>query len=141
MRDAVASFGTDSARIFVECAEQPVDVSIDMQRFAHVLDNLVSNALKYSSDVVTLRVFGDHRDALLTVTDRGCGIPAAEVDSLFSRFRRPSNARDLGISGSGVGLYVSRKIIDVHGGAISVASVEGEGSTFTVRLPLLLTAN
>lgn len=141
VQDAVARFGTDAARIVVEVADQSVEVAIDPQRFAHVLDNLVSNGLKYSSDIVTLRVFRDHADALVTISDRGIGIPASEIDTLFTRFRRASNARDRGISGTGVGLYVSRKIVDVHGGAISVASVENEGSTFTVRLPATVSSN
>jgi hypothetical protein len=68
--------------------------------------------------------------------DRGIGIPKDELAQVFTRFGRATNARRKGISGSGVGLYVSRKIVDVHGGSIAVASTEGRGSTFTISLPL-----
>jgi signal transduction histidine kinase len=62
------------------------------------------------------------------------------LGTIFSRFGRASNARRKGISGSGVGLYVSRKIVETHGGSIAVQSSEGQGSTFTVTLPLSRTA-
>ncbi len=74
--------------------------------------------------------------AIIEVSDRGIGIPEGELASLFTRFGRASNARDKGITGSGIGLYVARKIVDVHRGSISVRSKENEGSTFIVTLPL-----
>jgi signal transduction histidine kinase len=101
-----------------------------------VLDNLLMNALKYSQDEVLVRVTRSEGNATIAITDRGIGIPPAELGTVFSRFGRASNARRKGISGSGVGLYVSRKIVEVHGGSIAVQSAEGEGSTFTVTLPL-----
>jgi signal transduction histidine kinase len=100
------------------------------------MDNLISNALKYSEGSVTIAVTqGDDR-AIIEVTDQGIGIPEGELPSLFTRFGRASNARRKGISGSGIGLYVARKIVEVHRGTISVRSKENEGTTFIVALPL-----
>jgi signal transduction histidine kinase len=101
-----------------------------------VLDNLLMNALKYSQDEVIVKLSAGEANASIAVSDRGIGIPAPELGTVFARFGRASNARRKGISGSGVGLYVSRKIAEVHGGSIAVQSKEGEGSTFTVTLPL-----
>jgi hypothetical protein len=72
---------------------------------------------------------------VISVHDRGIGIPNEELTSLFTRFGRASNARNKGISGSGIGLYVARKIVEVHQGSIVVESRENEGSTFRVTLP------
>ena len=85
---------------------------------------------------MTVRVRADEHRGFIEVSDRGIGIPEGELASLFTRFGRASNARDKGISGSGIGLYVARKIVDVHRGSVSVRSKENEGSTFVVSLPL-----
>jgi signal transduction histidine kinase len=123
-------------RIRFEAPSKPVPVSLDPGRFNHVLDNLLMNALKYSDGEVLVRVTEGDENASIAVIDRGIGIPKEELAQVFTRFGRGSNARRKGISGSGVGLYVSRKIVDVHGGSIAVASTEGRGSTFTITLPL-----
>ena len=123
-------------RIRFESPARPVPVSLDPGRFNHVLDNLLMNALKYSDGEVLVRVSHGEENASIAVTDRGIGIPKEELGEVFTRFGRASNARRKGVSGSGVGLYVSRKIVEVHGGSISVASAEGRGSTFTISLPL-----
>ncbi len=111
-------------------------VDLDANRFRHVIDNLVGNALKYSEGSVKIVLRRDGEQAEIDVQDRGIGIPQEELATLFTRFGRASNARRLGIAGSGVGLYISKKIVDAHRGGISVRSIEHEGSTFTVTLPL-----
>lgn len=131
--DAIAP---NNPRLIIEVPEEPVAVELDPQRFRHVIDNLVSNALKYSDGQVTVHVRRDGDRAIIDVSDQGIGIPPDELAALFTRFGRASNARRKGISGSGIGLYVSRKIVDVHRGSISVRSKENEGSTFTVTLPI-----
>ena len=123
-------------RIRFEAPDQPVPVSLDPARFNYVLDNLLMNALKYSEGEVLVRISRGDENASIAVTDRGIGIPKNELAQVFTRFGRASNARRKGVSGSGVGLYVSRKIVEVHGGSISVASAERRGSTFTISLPL-----
>lgn len=125
-----------SARVVLDLSKMRIDVELDPNRFRHVIDNLVANALKYSEGQVTVRVRGEDGHARIEIEDLGIGIPADDLPTLFTRFGRASNARRHGIAGSGVGLYVSKKIVDAHRGAISVRSIENEGSTFTITLPV-----
>lgn len=134
--ESVKAHNRGHARIRVVASDEPIMVSLDSARFNHVLDNLLMNALKYSQDEVLVRLSRGESNATIAISDRGIGIPPAELGAVFARFGRASNARRKGISGTGVGLYVSRKIVEVHGGSIAVQSTEGEGSTFTVTLPL-----
>ncbi len=105
----------------------------------YALENLVQNAIKYSRPggevTVGLRVEGDE-EAVLTVEDRGIGIPAEFLDRVLDEFVRAPNARKHASEGTGLGLSIVREVVEAHGGRITVASVEGEGSTFTVTLPL-----
>ncbi len=126
----------NNPRLHIDAGTDRLAVELDPNRFRHVMDNLVSNALKYSTERVDVKVRRERDRALIEVSDRGIGIPEGELSMLFSRFGRASNARDKGFSGSGIGLYVARKIVEVHGGSISVDSKENEGSTFVVTLPI-----
>ena len=83
-----------------------------------------------------VRVQRDGGWAGIDVTDRGIGIPTADQRRIFERFQRASNVRDKKISGTGIGLTYAQEMVKLHGGTISVDSREGQGSTFTVRLPL-----
>lgn len=112
----------------------------DAVRLRRVIDNLVSNAIKYSpngGDVLICieESTTEHgRFAVLRVTDHGVGIPAGDLPHVFERFRRGGNVGF--IHGTGIGLGIAQSIVHQHGGSIDVESVEGRGSTFTVRLPL-----
>jgi len=125
-----------NVRIAFTAPEEETRVSIDRTRLKHVIDNVISNALKYSTAEVQVDVSRSDREAIVRVVDHGIGIPEADLERIFVRFGRGTNARARGIAGTGVGLYVARKIIDVHGGRISVTSRENEGSTFEIVLPL-----
>jgi signal transduction histidine kinase len=108
----------------------------DVGRLERVLDNLLSNAIKFSPNGGEIRVTvtstGTH--GRLSVTDAGLGIPAADLPGIFERFRRGSNVGP--VTGTGLGLAGSREVMQQMGGDIEVESVEGEGSTFTVVIPL-----
>jgi PAS domain S-box-containing protein len=112
----------------------------DGPRLERVLGNLLGNAVKYSprGGEITVRVAreerGDDDIAILSVEDRGVGIPAADRDLIFERFGRAGNVATF--AGSGIGLAGARRIVELHGGTISVTSTEGAGSTFTVQLPV-----
>ncbi len=125
----------EGRRLVVSAPAAPVLVSFDRARLRHVFDNVVGNALKYSSGKVEVRVSPAPGEVSIAVADRGIGIPASEMEQVFARYGRATNARSGGFSGSGVGLYIAKKIVDVHGGRLDVASIENEGSTFTVVLP------
>lgn len=118
--------------------QEPLVFQGDELRLEQVLQNLIQNAIKYSpgGGAVTVRVERDANEARIAVTDQGIGIPRSSIPNLFQRFFRAPNAHENRISGIGVGLYVVNEIIARHGGTINVDSVEGEGTTFTVHLPL-----
>jgi len=119
--------------------DAPLMIDGDALRLEQVLQNLVQNAIKYSPAGGPVRVqVGGHADMVsVAVTDEGIGIPAASLSQLFQRFYRAANVDGRYISGLGIGLYVVKEIVSRHGGRIEVASVEGQGSTFTVWLPVL----
>ena len=127
-------------RIRVETDESPLVGHFDEMRLSRVLSNLMNNAIKYSPDntEIVIRVERSNEDndwAKIHVRDHGIGIPTSDLPRLFERFRRGSNVEGQ-IRGSGLGLASSKQIVEQHDGRIEVESVEGEGSTFTVLLPL-----
>ena len=111
---------------------------VDPQRFSQVVDNLVSNAVKYtpSGGRVEVDLSIDHDRAELVVVDTGIGISMRDRSHVFSRFFRARHAARQSIQGIGLGLSITKAIVDSHGGRIEVESEEGRGSTFRVRLPL-----
>ncbi|HEY0615889.1 MAG TPA: ATP-binding protein [Candidatus Elarobacter sp.] len=112
-------------------------VTGDAARLRQVVENLIGNAIKYSpgGEAIEVALRARQGGVELAVRDRGIGIPESERGKLFGRFARASNARALGIGGTGFGLYLTKTIVDLHGGAVDVESVEGQGSTFRVFVP------
>lgn len=118
--------------------------SVDEQRMAQLIDNLLENAVKYSPDGGAIRVvlWRDADTAHFTVTDQGVGIPAGDLPHLFDRFHRGSNVAENPAPGLGLGLYICRGIVEQHGGTLSATSAgTGQGSTFHVTLPLSVPAD
>jgi signal transduction histidine kinase len=116
----------------------PLRARVDPEAITRALINLLDNAVKYSKgskeiDVV-LRRQGDR--ALLSVKDRGIGIPPEEHERIFDLFYRVEDELVQRIKGSGLGLTLVRHIVEAHGGRVGVRSRPGEGSTFTIELPL-----
>jgi signal transduction histidine kinase len=130
---------TERHAITFSGADQPMMLLGDELRIEQVIQNLIQNAIKYSpvGGVVTVRVEREGASATVRVSDQGIGIPAAALPQLFRRFYRAPNADSQHISGMGIGLDVVKEIIELHGGSVDVASQEHQGSTFTIRLPLL----
>lgn len=112
-------------------------VTGDDERLRQVFANLIDNAIKYSPDGAEpdVRIEGRDQDVVVTVSDRGIGIPSGELSRVFDRFSRASNARKMRISGTGFGLFLTKQLVQLHGGTIAVESVEGKGARFTVTLP------
>jgi PAS domain S-box-containing protein len=130
---------SDGRAIEIVGPAEPLLVAGDELRLEQVLQNLIQNALKYSPDGQPVVVHVEQRSehAAVAVTDHGIGIPTTALPRLFGRFYRAPNAESQQIGGMGVGLYVVKEIITLHNGEIAVESVEGQGSTFTIALPLL----
>lgn len=108
-------------------------------RLAQLLDNLVSNAVKFTPQGgrVTVRLSAADGLARIEVSDTGIGIPDEERERLFERFFRSQTALERQIQGTGLGLYISKAIVEAHGGRIGVHSTEGQGTTFMVELPTI----
>jgi len=125
-----------------ETPNEPIEVGVDVDRISQVILNLLSNARKYSSAespiTITLQRAGE--SGILSVRDRGVGIPAEMIPHIFERFYRvPGVEVQTGSGiGLGLGLYISRKIVERHGGHIEVQSILGEGSIFSITLPLFV---
>jgi signal transduction histidine kinase len=124
----------DRARVFLQAAE-PLTTSVDEMRIERVVANLLQNALKYAprNSDICVRLAVVDQAVRISVSDAGPGIPATEIGLVFDKFRRGSTAGDQ--EGSGLGLYVSKKIIEAHGGRIDVTSVRGAGTQFFFELP------
>jgi two-component system, OmpR family, sensor kinase len=124
------------AQISVRLAAAPISMIGDQKLLFLVFSNLLSNAVKYSPDGGVIKVdasiVGD--EVVITVADRGIGIPAGDLDRVFERYHRGSNVS--GIVGTGVGLYLVKIAVDLHGGRIEATSKEGSGSRFSIYLPI-----
>ncbi len=112
------------------------DAQMDEKLLGHIVTNLLSNAIKYSpkGGIVQFDLVGDQTLAVLSIRDTGIGIPPEDLEELFEAFGRASNVGT--IQGTGLGLAIVKNCVDLHGGQITVDSVVGQGTTFTVTLPL-----
>ena len=122
----------------VDCPPLDQPVHLDREMWEKVVFNLLSNALKFTFEgSITVRVGREdtpESQAIVTVTDTGIGIPAAEMPRLFERFHRIETSRARSTEGSGIGLALVKELVGLHGGTITADSREGEGTTLTVRL-------
>ena len=130
-----------SHQLTLHSLDDELTVRCDATRIEQVLNNLISNAIKYSPAGGPVQVTLSRADgfAAIDVIDRGIGIAGDELESVFTPFRRTGASRET-IPGVGLGLWVSRRIVEAHGGSLEVSSELGVGSTFRVRLPLITPA-
>jgi PAS domain S-box-containing protein len=139
VRDVVHRHHTavSDRRFHVSVPEEGKIVTGDRDRLEQVLGNLLENAVKYSPDGSDVTVTVENRgDTLITsVCDRGIGIPADELNQVFERFHRGRQVSSTNYGGLGLGLYITKQIIERHGGSIWVESKEGQGTTFSFSLP------
>ncbi len=139
--DAVATFAERQQATRQFCLD--VDSSVgtvvaDELALGRVLDNLLENAVKYSPDggEVHVRLTRDVGGCMLEVRDEGIGLPSGTAERIFEAFTRADNARALGVSGAGLGLYICHRIVESHGGQMWAESAgEGRGTAIKVWLP------
>ncbi len=139
VRDVASRLEADAARAgcsLLVAAAAPVLGSWDPLRIEQIVTNLLSNAVKYAGSApIEVAVESDARMARLVVRDRGVGIAPEDQRRIFERFERGASPRGAR-GGLGLGLYITRQIVEAHGGSIRVASRPGEGTIFVVELPL-----
>lgn len=118
---------------------RPVKAQIDQTKLSLALTNLVENGIKYNVKDGWVRVTlnADHKYFYVTIADSGMGIPEDSVDRIFERFYRVDKSHSREIGGTGLGLAITKSAIVVHRGAIRVKSKENEGTTFSIRVPLI----
>lgn len=124
----------------VKAEDHSYMVNADEDKLQMALQNLVDNAIRYSRSggEVHIRIEKkNHREFLWQISDTGVGIPVPEQPKIFGKFYRAANARAYQAEGNGIGLYISKKIIEEHGGAIGFTSKENSGTTFWFTLPIM----
>jgi two-component system, OmpR family, phosphate regulon sensor histidine kinase PhoR len=125
------AFELDSGRSLLE-------VSGDAERLAQVIDNIFNNAIKFTprGGRVACRILRDGDQAVVQISDTGRGIPPEELEDVFVKFFRSPGVQSDAIPGTGIGLAISKAIVEAHGGTIDLDSMVGVGTTFQIRLPL-----
>lgn len=113
-------------------------LNLDEAKMRQVVMNYIDNAIFYSHEgsSIEVKLSTEGGDAVLEVKDKGIGVPKAELNRLYTKFFRATNARKQRPDGTGVGLFLTRKVIAAHGGSLIMESIENEGSTFGFRLPI-----
>lgn len=120
-----------------------VEAEVDEMKMTLALSNLVENGIKYNKEggSVRLKVESDFADAIITISDTGCGIAEEHFNKIYQRFYRVDKTRDRATGGTGLGLAIVHQIITMHHGSISIRSKEEVGTSFTVRIPLIAVQN
>jgi two-component system sensor histidine kinase VicK len=128
----------NSTNIILIGSAKPLYAQLSQEKFTRVLDNLISNALKFSKETDKVELHLNQKDSIISieVRDHGLGIPQDMIPHIFERFSRAGRAGLKGEKSTGLGLSIVKQIIESHKGKISVSSVEGKGTTFLIQLPL-----
>lgn len=139
IRDLIPAAADRGLDLSVELPEKTIMAFADADRLQQVLHNLLENAMRYTEPggEIRVRLSAFPAEAVIEVADTGVGIPADDLPFVFERFFRSDRTRRAYSGGSGLGLSIVRWIVEAHKGTVEVASPPGEGTTFTVRLPLV----
>jgi signal transduction histidine kinase len=138
-RDLVPAAADRGLTVTAELPEKPITAFVDADRLQQVFHNLFENAMRYtpSGGSIVVGLTAAPGEARMDVSDTGIGIPEKDLPFVFERFFRSDRARRAYSGGSGLGLSIARWIVQAHKGKIAVRSAPGQGSTFTVSLPLV----
>ena len=136
--EAIPTAEVRGVQLHIQVPESPLWITGDMEGLCLVTSNLVGNALKYTPKAgeVTVSLSRQGDQALLEVQDSGIGIEARHLDRIFERFYRVDTARSRELGGTGLGLSIVKRVVLAHSGTVSVESIPGQGSRFSVLLPV-----
>lgn len=128
---------TNQKNLIIEVEPDLPEIPLDHISLTQAITNLVDNAIKYSKpgDSVKISVFKNNTEISFQVADQGIGMPPSVVNNLFKRFYRSQRTQNQ-VGGTGIGLFITKAIVDAHHGTITVSSEAGQGSTFTINLPI-----
>lgn len=131
------SLASKKHKLVFDMPSKPIYLQADPTKLSMALENLISNAVKYTSSrgIISVKVRRSKGAVTVSVSDNGKGISKEDISQLFLRFNRLHSAVTSHVPGTGLGLYLTKKIIELHGGSIDVVSREKQGSTFTIKLP------
>lgn len=128
LRNNKIEFVTEQNTIFLE---------LDQEKIGQAVNNCLDNALKYTDKgTIKVKLYKNKNMAILEIADNGIGIPETEIERIGTKFFRASNALSRDTHGTGLGMYVSRFMVDEHGGSLSISSKINQGTTITIKLPL-----
>jgi signal transduction histidine kinase len=134
-----SNFADREQKIIYRHNKSKITTNADRDRIRMVLENMIDNASKYTGPqttiTVTLTNLKESQGVQIKIKDEGVGIPKEHISKIFDKFVRIDNSRSLSVGGSGLGLYLVKKIIDLHDGIVKVTSTPGKGTTFTLSLP------
>ena len=124
-------------------SNRAVTAEVDEVKMTLIITNLVENAIKYNKEQGAVKVVldADHQFFTLDIIDTGIGIPQDSLEHIYERFYRVDKSHSREIGGTGLGLAITRNAVLLHRGSIKVSSAEGEGTTFTVKIPLSYAAS
>jgi signal transduction histidine kinase len=124
--------------VLLRLPRRPIIIHVDAHTLRMAIENILSNAIKYTPNggEITIKVYKDIRRAYVRIKDTGIGIANNDIDKLFKQFSRLPNEMSLRVGGTGIGLYLAKHLVELHGGRIIVRSAPNKGSTFTIVLPL-----
>jgi two-component system OmpR family sensor kinase len=133
-----AAVANPGVKFEFEDNSKSLQVELDADRIKQVLTNLVANASRFApkDTTVTVTASKEQKNILISVIDRGEGIPEPLQEKVFDRFYRADNSRNRETGGSGLGLAIARSIVNAHGGRIWVETTEGGGATFRFEIPI-----
>lgn len=122
-----------------EITNRQIWIEVDTDKMIQVFDNIMNNALKYSPEgsVIRCSLKETHDNVIISITDKGLGIPKKDLPHIFNRFYRVDKARARSMGGTGLGLAISKEVVERHHGKIWVDSIDGEGTTFYILLPYI----
>ncbi|MFI3321133.1 MAG: two-component regulator propeller domain-containing protein [Rikenellaceae bacterium] len=127
----------DSKNLIVDSPQSDIIINADRAMMEHILNNLLSNSVKYTSkgDSIVVKWHNDQKNLYFEVTDSGMGISPEDLSHVFDRFYRSNKVKS--ITGSGIGLSFTKRLIEIHNGEITASSVLGEGTTFKFVMPII----